>query len=90
MNHNADETLNYAYLILLGSVSLIDQHITLKVSWPICSSKLFIDQFLIIKSVYVLRGWPKMGRCVCMRARVCVCVCVCVEGTLLPFKNDVT
>ena len=66
MNDNADETLNYAYLIVLGSVSLIDQHITLKVSSTFCSPKLFIDQFLI-KRVYVLGRWPKMGQCVCMR-----------------------
>ena len=51
--------------------------------------------------MYVLGGWPKMERCVCMRthtrvrarARACVCVCVCVcllwggEGLSPPFLN---
>ena len=80
MNHNTDKTLNYAYLILLGSVSLIDQHITLKVSLTLCSPKLFIDQFLIKKCVCV--GWVAQKGAVCMyvyaRARMCVSVCVCV------------
>ena len=70
------------------SVSLIDQHITLEVSLTLCSPKLFIRSVSYKKSVYVLGGWPKMGRCVCMRTSacvcvvcgVCVCVCVCVGG----------
>ena len=78
------ETMNYAYLILLGSVSLIDQHITRKGNLTLCSPKLFINQFLIKKCVCV--GRMAQNGAVCMYAharalvcvRVCVCVCLCV------------